>query len=106
MADLVRVETDSGVATIRLDRPPMNVINREVQEGLRAAAAAVSEDRDVRAVVIYGGEKVFAAGADVKEFAGLSHADMVQDAARVMSSIDSLAHIPKPVIAAVTGYAL
>jgi enoyl-CoA hydratase len=106
MAELVRVETDSGVATIRLDRPPMNVINREVQEGLRDAARQVTENADVRAVVIYGGEKVFAAGADVKEFAGLSHADMVRDAARVMSSIDSLAQIPKPVIAAVTGYAL
>ena len=106
MAELVRVETDGGVATIRLDRPPMNAINSEVQEQLRAAAGAVSADPDVRAVVIYGGEKVFAAGADVKEFAGLSHADMVRDATRVMSSIDSLAHIPKPVIAAVTGYAL
>ena len=106
MAELVRVETDSGVATIRLDRPPMNVINREVQEGLRVAARQVSEDPSVRAVIIYGGEKVFAAGADVKEFAGLSHADMMRDAARVMSSIDSLAQIPKPVIAAVTGYAL
>jgi enoyl-CoA hydratase len=106
MADLVRVETDAGVATIRLDRPPMNAINGEVQESLRAAAGAVTADPEVRAVVIYGGEKVFAAGADVKEFAGLSHADMVRDAARVMSSIDSLAQIPKPVIAAVTGYAL
>jgi enoyl-CoA hydratase/carnithine racemase len=106
MAELVRVERDSGVATIRLDRPPMNVINREVQEGLRDAAREVSENPDIRAVVIYGGEKVFAAGADVKEFAGLSHAEMMRDAARVMSSIDSLAQIPKPVIAAVTGYAL
>jgi enoyl-CoA hydratase len=106
MAELVRVETDGGVATIRLDRPPMNAINREVQEQLRVAATAVSADPDVRAVIIYGGEKVFAAGADVKEFAALSHADMMRDAARVMSSIDSLAQIPKPVIAAVTGYAL
>jgi enoyl-CoA hydratase len=77
-----------------------------VQEGLRDAAREVSENPDIRAVVIYGGEKVFAAGADVKEFAGLSHAEMMRDAARVMSSIDSLAQIPKPVIAAVTGYAL
>jgi enoyl-CoA hydratase/carnithine racemase len=106
MAELVRVETEAGVATIRLDRPPMNVINSEVQEQLRAAAATVSADPEIRAVVLYGGEKVFAAGADVKEFAGFSHADMVRDAARVMSSIDSLAQIPKPVIAAITGYAL
>jgi enoyl-CoA hydratase len=106
MAELVRVETDEGVATIRLDRPPMNAINSVLQEELRAAAEQVTEDAAVRAVVLYGGEKVFAAGADVKEFADQDHAFMVRDAWRVMSSIDSLARIPKPVIAAVTGYAL
>jgi enoyl-CoA hydratase/carnithine racemase len=106
MAELLHVETDAGVATIRLDRPPMNAINSVVQEELRAAATQVTEDASVRAVIVYGGEKVFAAGADVKEFAGQDHAFMVRDAARVMSSIDSIARIPKPVIAAVTGYAL
>jgi enoyl-CoA hydratase/carnithine racemase len=106
MPELVRVETDEGVATIRLDRPPMNAINSAMQEELRAAADQVTRDDGVRAVVLYGGEKVFAAGADVKEFAGQDHASMVRDAARIMSSIDSLARIPKPVIAAVTGYAL
>jgi enoyl-CoA hydratase/carnithine racemase len=103
---LVRVEIEDRVATIRLDRPPMNAINSTVQEELRAAAAQVTEDAAVRAVVIYGGEKVFAAGADVKEFADQDHAFMVRDAGRVMSSIDAVARIPKPVIAAVTGYAL
>ena len=103
MTELVRVEIDERVATIRLDRPPMNAINSEVQEGLRAAAAQVGTDPDVRAVVIYGGERVFAAGADVKEFAGQDHEFMTRDAARVMSSIDSIARIPKPVIAAITG---
>jgi enoyl-CoA hydratase len=106
MAELVRVETDEGVATIRLDRPPMNAINGALQEELRAAATQVTADAAVRAVVIYGGEKVFAAGADVKEFASQDHAHLFRDAARVTSSIDSLAHIPKPVIAAVTGFAL
>jgi enoyl-CoA hydratase len=104
--DLVRVEIENRVATIRLDRPPMNAINSVLQEELRQAAAQVSEDAEVRAVVLYGGEKVFAAGADVKEFADQSHEYMVRDAARVMSSIDSIARIPKPVVAAVTGYAL
>jgi enoyl-CoA hydratase len=103
---LVRVEVDERVATIRLDRAPMNAINSQVQEELRAAADEVTRNTDVRAVIVYGGEKVFAAGADVKEFAGQGHAFMVRDAARVMSSIDSIARIPKPVIAAVTGYAL
>ncbi|HZC69796.1 MAG TPA: enoyl-CoA hydratase-related protein [Jatrophihabitans sp.] len=106
MAELLRVEIDDRVATIRLDRPPMNAINSVMQEELRAAAARVTDDADVRAVVLYGGEKVFAAGADVKEFAGQDHAFMVRDAPRVMSSIDAIARIPKPVIAAVTGFAL
>jgi enoyl-CoA hydratase/carnithine racemase len=106
MSELVRVEGDGAVATIRFDRPPMNAINAQMQEELRAAATRVSADPAVRAVILYGGEKVFAAGADVKEFAGQDHAYMMRDAARVMSALDALARIPKPVIAAVTGYAL
>ena len=113
MADLVHVEvgdgsegSPAGVATIRLDRPPMNAINTALQEELRAAATQVSNDASVRAVVIFGGEKVFAAGADVKEFAGLDHAFMTHDAHRLTSAFDAVARIPKPVIAAVTGYAL
>ena len=113
MTELVRVEigdgsdgSPAGVATIRLDRPPMNALNTELQEGLRAAAAQVSADDTVRAVVIFGGEKVFAAGADVKEFAGQDHAYMSRDAIRLTSSLDAIARIPKPVIAAVTGFAL
>ncbi|MCL2781256.1 MAG: enoyl-CoA hydratase-related protein [Actinomycetia bacterium] len=106
MGELTRVEVTEGVATIRLVRPPMNVINTAMQEELRAAATRVSDDRAVRAVVLYGGEKVFAAGADVKEFAAMSHADMVRDAARLSSAFDAVARIGKPVIAAVNGYAL
>ncbi len=113
VGELVRVQLGDGagdepvgVATIWLNRPPMNALNRQVQEELRAAVARLSADDAVRAVVIYGGEKVFAAGADVKEFAEMSHADMVRDAQRLSSSVDALARLPKPVIAAVTGYAL
>jgi enoyl-CoA hydratase/carnithine racemase len=110
MADLVRIEAGSGdaegVATIWLQRPPMNALNSQVQEELRAAATQVSQDRSVRAVVLYGGEKVFAAGADVKEFATMSHADVTVDAERISSAIGAMADIPKPVVAAVTGFAL
>jgi enoyl-CoA hydratase/carnithine racemase len=113
MGELVRVEigdgsegAPAGVATIRLERPPMNALNTQIQEELRAAAAQITADRAVRAVVIYGGDKVFAAGADVKEFAGQDHAYMMRDADRLSSSLDAIARIPKPVIAAVTGYAL
>lgn len=107
---LVSVETGgdlpAGVATILISRPPMNALNTEMQTELRAAAAQVSADASIRAVVLYGGAKVFAAGADVKEFAGQDHAFMLTDAARLTNSFDALARIPKPVIAAVTGYAL
>jgi enoyl-CoA hydratase/carnithine racemase len=57
-------------------------------------------------VVLYGGEKVFAAGADVKEMATLSYADMVERSGALQSSFTAVARIPKPVVAAVTGYAL
>jgi enoyl-CoA hydratase len=110
MSDLVRVEagTDAlaGVATVWLQRPPMNALNSELQQALRAAATQVSEDRSVRAVVLYGGEKVFAAGADVKEFATKSHADLMVEAEGISAAIGAMATVPKPVIAAVTGYAL
>jgi enoyl-CoA hydratase/carnithine racemase len=108
MGELVRVESGQapGVATVRWDRPPMNALNTQLQEELREAATALAADESVRAVVLYGGEKVFAAGADVKEFAGQDHAKMMRDANRLSSSLDAIARLAKPVIAAVTGYAL
>jgi enoyl-CoA hydratase len=99
-------EIPAGVAVIRLDRPPMNAINTEVHAELLAAAQQVSADDAVRAVVLWGGEKVFAAGADVKEFAQLDYEAALKDVPRLMQSVNALAAIPKPVIAAVTGYAL
>ena len=106
MYELISVEIDAAVATIRLDRPPMNVLNTAMQEEIRAAATDLATRDEVRAVIVWGGEKVFAAGADVKEFAAMTHADMVNQATRLTSAVDSVARIPKPVVAAVTGYAL
>jgi enoyl-CoA hydratase len=104
--ELVRLETGDGIGVIRLDRPPMNALNAQVQEELRAAASAAAADEAVRAVVVYGGERVFAAGADIKEMAGMSYADMAARAGPLSSAFDAVAQIPKPVVAAVTGYAL
>jgi enoyl-CoA hydratase/carnithine racemase len=106
MAEFVRLEIADGIGTIRLDRPPMNALNTQVQEELRAAAQQASEDPAVRAVIVYGGEKVFAAGADIKEMAGMSYVDMAARAGALSGAFDSLARIPKPVVAAITGYAL
>jgi enoyl-CoA hydratase/carnithine racemase len=102
----VRLEVDGGVGTIRLDRPPMNALNVSMQEELRAAAHAAASDPAVRAVVVYGGEKVFAAGVDVKEMLDMSYVDMSARAEALTSAFDAVARIPKPVAAAVTGYAL
>ncbi|MDG4769557.1 enoyl-CoA hydratase-related protein [Solwaraspora sp. WMMD792] len=106
MPELVLVEVEQGVATIRLARPPMNALNAAVQEELRDAARTVADDERVRAVVVYGGEKVFAAGADIKEMADMSYVDMAARAAQLSSAFDAVARIPKPVVAAITGYAL
>ena len=104
--DVVRLEVADGIATIRLDRPKMNAISFAVQAGLTAAAAEATERDDVKAVVVYGGERVFAAGNDVKEMVDLSYAEMVKASASVQSAVTAIARIPKPVVAAVRGYAL
>ncbi|TDC46495.1 enoyl-CoA hydratase/isomerase family protein [Micromonospora sp. KC207] len=106
MSEFVRLETRDGIGTIRLDRPPMNALNKQVQEELRAAAVEATADPGVRAVIVYGGEKVFAAGADIKEMADMSYVDMAERAADLSSALGAFARIPKPVVAAITGYAL
>ena len=84
----------------------MNVIDSNVQAGLRAAASECAARREIRAVVIYGGPKVFAAGADVKEMAEWDHLTMIERSGPLSESFTAIAAIPKPVIAAITGYAL
>ena len=106
MSEFVRLEVADGVGTIRLDRPKMNALNAQVQEEIRAAAVEATEREDVKAVVIYGGERVFAAGADIKEMADLSYTDMVHRSGKLQAAFSAVARIPKPVVAAVTGYAL
>jgi len=106
VGEFVRLETKDGIGTIRLERPPMNALNAQVQEELRATAAEAADSAEVRAVIVYGGEKVFAAGADIKEMANMSYVDMANRAGPLSSAFDSVARIPKPVVAAITGYAL
>ena len=106
MGEFVRVESADGIATIRLDRPKMNALNAQVQDEIAAAAAQVSADNAVRAVILYGGERVFAAGADIKEMASMGYPAMAARSAALQASFTAVADIPKPVVAAVTGYAL
>jgi enoyl-CoA hydratase/carnithine racemase len=106
MGELVKVDVDHAVASLRLDRPPVNALSGALQADLAAAAAQVASDPEVRAVVLWGGPKVFAAGADIKEMGDASFARMSADSARLQAALTAVAKISKPVIAAVTGYAL
>jgi enoyl-CoA hydratase/carnithine racemase len=106
VGEFVNLEVADGIGTVRLSRPPMNALNVQLQEELRAVAAEAGERPDVRAVVVYGGEKVFAAGADIKEMETMSYTDMVDRGIALQSAFTAVARIPKPVIAAITGYAL
>ena len=106
MPDFVRLEIDGAVGVIRLDRPPVNAINSQVHVELLAAAREAAERADVRAVVVYGGDRVFAAGADIKDMVDLDPAGIAAFGATLTEAIDAIARLPKPVIAAVTGYAL
>jgi enoyl-CoA hydratase/carnithine racemase len=103
--ELTRVEREGSVATLRLDRPPVNALNLAMQREILAAARVLAES-DVRAVVIYGGERMFAAGADIKEMSAMSYQDMEAGSKLLQESFNAVAALPMPVIAAVTGYAL
>ncbi|GGL95831.1 enoyl-CoA hydratase [Streptomyces fumigatiscleroticus] len=102
----VNLEVAEGVGTLRLNRPPMNALDVATQDRLKELAEEATRREDVRAVVIYGGEQVFAAGADIKEMQAMDHAAMVMRARALQDSFTAVARIPKPVVAAVTGYAL
>jgi enoyl-CoA hydratase/carnithine racemase len=106
MAEFVTLEVSDGIGTIRLARPPMNALNRQLQEELRAAAREATVNDEVAAVIVYGGEKVFAAGADIKEMADMTFAEMSPIAGELQSALGAIADIPKPTVAAITGYAL
>ena len=106
MGDFVTLEVAEGVGTIRLHRPPMNVLNRQMQREFAQAAREADEDAAVRAVIVYGGPKVFAAGADVKEMADWSSRDAAAALPEMHADFDAVAGIGKPTIAAIAGYAL
>ena len=94
---------DDGVAVVRLDRPKMNALSVDLLDELRAAARDLTEDPP-GAVVIWGGERIFAAGAEISEFGGPEEAATI--GAKFRAALDAVAAIPRATIAAITGYAL
>ncbi|MGH3200158.1 MAG: enoyl-CoA hydratase/isomerase family protein [Streptosporangiaceae bacterium] len=106
MGEFVRLEVADGIGVIRLDRPPVNALNDQLTGELAVAARSAASSDEVRAVIIYGGEKCFAAGADINDMAGASYAAMATRAGGLQEAMGLVAGIPKPVVAAITGYAL
>ncbi len=107
MGEFVRVEVDGGIGTIRLDRPPMNALNAQVQEELHEAATEVTAPRrragrgDLRRREGVRGRRRHQGDGRPP-----TTPTMVERAAPLQAAFDALARIPKPVVAAVTGYAL
>jgi enoyl-CoA hydratase/carnithine racemase len=103
--NVIRVERgDDGVVVVRLDRPPMNALSQALLRELAEVAEGLARDDAVKAVVVTGGERAFAAGADIGEFGDAETA--VGIAATFRRAFDAVAAIPRPVVAAVRGYAL
>ncbi len=107
MGEFTSITTDdAGVATLRLDRAPMNALNSQVWTELGEAARSLTDDDGVAAVVIWGGPKIFAAGADIKQMQGMDFQEFFAHGGGLQESFQALARIPKVTIAAVNGYAL
>ena len=102
----LEVDEDTRVGTIRLDRPPMNAMAQQVWYEIGDAALAAEEDDRVGAIVVWGGPKVFAAGADIKQFPDLDMQAVQDIGTKFQRAIDQLARTSKVSVAAVNGYAL
>src|SRR5712692_12105667 len=99
MSDLVHLERRDAVAVIRIDRPKVNAINVEVVTGLNDACAEIEQDAGIRATVVYGGERTFSAGADLKEMAEGSAEDVRARVGALQRACDRIEALPLVVIA-------
>ena len=107
MGEFVNVDvSDAGVATIRLDRPKLNPLNRQVATEIGEAVDAIAGNEDVGAVVVWGGERVFAAGADIKEMGERDAVTMFRYIGYFQDVFTRLEKLPVVTIAAINGYAL
>src|ERR1700736_1985137 len=105
MGEFVRLEVADGIGTIRLDRPKVNALNDKATADV-AGEARAADAPDIRPLIIYGGELVFAGGADIGVMAEAGYAEMAARSKRLQDTMDLVAGLGKPVVAAITGYAL
>src|SRR5690348_12278414 len=105
MPESVHIDRQAdGVAVLRIDRPPLNALSSALLDEITSSARDLGGDPDVKAVVVLGGAKAFAAGADITEFGGPDEARAI--GRRFRDAYDAIGEIPRPVIAAINGVAL
>lgn len=99
-------EGGPGIATLLLSRPPTNALTRQVHREIVEAAAELGARDDVYAVIVYGGHEIFSAGEDMPELSTLTAGEAAVAARVCAEAVNALAALPKPTVAAITGYAL
>jgi enoyl-CoA hydratase/carnithine racemase len=106
MPELVRLDVDDGVGIVRLDRPPANAISLQLSTELFRVLEEAASREDVGALVVWGGPKLFAAGADIKEMVDDGPDEIREQVTKLGDACDLLEAMPKVSIAAITGFAL
>jgi enoyl-CoA hydratase/carnithine racemase len=106
MPEYVRLEVDDGVGVIRLDRPPANALDLRTGLDLQEAVREADAREDVGAIVLWGGRKLFAAGADIKAMAGWGPLEVKPSVDALGEACDLLEAASTISIAAVNGFAL
>jgi enoyl-CoA hydratase/carnithine racemase len=106
MPELVRLDVDDGVGIVRLDRPPANAISLQLSTELLRVLEEAASREDVGALVVWGGPKLFAAGADIKEMVDDGPDEIREQVTKLGDACDLLEAMPKVSIAAITGFAL
>jgi enoyl-CoA hydratase/carnithine racemase len=106
MPDLARLDVDDGVGVVRIDRPPANAISLRLSIELREAIREAGSREDVGALVLWGGPKLFAAGADIKEMVDHGPDEIREQVTVLGEACDLLEAIPQISVAAINGFAL
>ncbi|KGK90886.1 enoyl-CoA hydratase [Desulfosporosinus sp. HMP52] len=105
--ETILVEIEDGIAMLTLNRPAvLNALNDQVFSELAEAAAKIANDPSVRVMIITGGEKVFAAGADIGQMASATAVEVTISDRPSHRALQIIENMPQPVIAAIAGYAL
>jgi enoyl-CoA hydratase len=109
LSEFVSVHLDAerpGLGTIVLSRAPTNALTRQVYREIEQAAAAASEHDGMAAVILFGGHEIFSAGDDMPQLRTLTTSEAESWLLVHRAAVDAIAKIPKPTVAAITGYAL